>query len=1038
MRMDPQCPPARRQDLIHRAVRVNAARHPQAPALVGGHGTVSYADLDHRSDELARAFAAAGIGPGTIVPVLLPPSALLPIVLLAVLKAGAAYAALDTAWSGGRMRRISELLSGQVAVVGDNTGDDFAGQRVRVTDDGQANLDVLRHPPRIIAADGEAAMVFFTSGSTGEPKAVLSPHRATSRLFTGCTFARFDHTTVMAQIAAVPWDAFALELWGPLVTGGTCALVTERPLTPGGLREVIVSHGVNTVFLTTSLFHLIVEEDLTAFAGLRTLVVGGEKLSPTHAGRLLAAWPDLRLVNGYGPVESAVFALSHDVTTADLTDEIPLGRPVPRTQVRLMRTDAEFGTPCPPGEVGELCISGDGLAIGYLSDAALTAEKFVTAMVDGQAVRLYRTGDLGRFGPDGVVHYHGRLDRQVKIRGRRIEPAGVERLAAAVPGVTRSVAIPRYDASGNASELWLFYLRSDGSPSEGELAAALTAALPAYSVPDRIVSVDSFPLAATGKVDATALLASFADGAGKHSAEGTDGAVPATGRGRAVAEETTAGIIAAEVRVLLGLSAVDHFASLFSLGGTSLTAVRLCSRLAARFGRAVPVSRLMRDPTITGLATWLDGVEPQPASAAVVAGQPEPSEAPLTPMQQSFVLAHLRSRADVVNHCLVHWTITGPLDVGRLASAVAAVHRAHGYLSSCYVVDGEFMAADSAAPAEFARLEAGDSLAAARLLEQQLRVPFDLTSGPAWRAVLVNDAGSGGWLFGVAVHHVAFDGWSEHVLARELSVAYAAGECGAARSAAAMPTPGETYRVLTELKQAADLAAQRAYWAGTLAGMPSMTWPLAPDPGDHEPRSAQYLLTEDELAGIARQARRRGVTLLTLLLEGVSEAIYACTGQDDFGVGVPVSSRGSETLQRPIGCLIDMVCVRLRRAEPAPAGPAAAVSGALANSDLPFAEVVRALAPPRINRHPLYQVIVAVQDSPAPLLSLVGCRTEIHGQPDLPWPNAELVVELFTAPGRPFRLLVSRDPAALDAKTFTGIADGVADWLSTRTATRRT
>src|SRR6185437_6297066 len=725
MPADPAGTSVRRHDLIHRAVSASAARCPQAPALVSAGGTVSYADADRRSDELASVFTGAGIGPGAIVPVLLPPSALLPIVLLAVLKTGAAYAALDTAWSGGRMRRISELLPGQVAVVGDNAGQDFPGHRVHVTDDGLATPDVTSHPPRIVAADGEAAMVFFTSGSTGEPKAVLSPHRATSRLFTGCTFARFDHTTVMAQIAAVPWDAFALELWGPLVTGGTCALVTERPLTPDGLREVIVTRGVNTVFLTTSLFHLIVEEDLTAFAGLRTLVVGGEKLSTAHAGRLLAAWPDLRLVNGYGPVESAVFALSHDVTTADLAGEIPLGRPVPRTRVRLMRTDTDFGAPCPPGEVGEICISGDGLAIGYLSDAALTAEKFVTATVDGQAVRLYRTGDLGRLGPDGIVHYHGRLDRQVKIRGRRIEPAGVERLAAAVPGVTRSMVTPRRDSTGNASELWLFYLRSGISPSESELTAALTAALPAYSVPDRIVLVEGFPLTATGKVDAAALLARFAG-----TADSADGTAPAAGGGRAVAEQSTAGIIAAEVRALLGLAAVSHSASLFSLGGTSLTAVRLCSRLSARFGRAVPVSRLMSDPTIAGLATWLDQVDPRPAPAAAPASHEQPSGATLTPMQQSFVLQHMRSRADVVNHCLVNWAITGPLDVGRLAGAVTRVHRAHGYLSARYVVNDEFMAADSAAPAEFTRLDAGDQDGAARLLEQVLKVPFDLTRGP--------------------------------------------------------------------------------------------------------------------------------------------------------------------------------------------------------------------------------------------------------------------------------------------------------------------
>jgi mycobactin peptide synthetase MbtE len=447
------------------------------------------------------------------------------------------------------------------------------------------------------------------------------------------------------------------------------------------------------------------------------------------------------------------------------------------------------------------------------------------------------------------------------------------------------------------------------------------------------------------------------------------------------------------------------------------------------------MSRLMSDPTVTGLAAWLAaagrepaGKEPagqEPASAAAPAAPEQSPGAPLTPMQQSFVLRHLRSGEGTASHCLLSWTIRGSLDPGRLGRAVADVHGRHGYLSASYVVDDELRVVDSAAPAEFTRLDADSSGTAASLLEERLEAPFDLTRGPAWRAVLVSDRGSAAWLFGVAVHHVAFDGWSEHVVAREISVAYAAaGQADGACPARAVPTPAETYRVLEEIGAAVDLAGQRAYWARTLAGMPPMTWPVAPDPDDQEPRSAQYPLTEDELAGIARIARLRGVTLLTLLLEGAYEAIYACTGQDDLGIGVPVSSRGAEVLQRPVGCLIDTMCVRAR-----PPGIAAAVSGALANSDLPFAEVVRELAPARTGRHPLYQVIAAVQDSPPPLLSLAGCPTEIRDQPDLPWPNAELVIELFTTPGRPGRLAVSRDPAVLDAKTFTGIADGVANWL---------
>jgi amino acid adenylation domain-containing protein len=999
-----------RSDLIHETIRARAAEQPGAAALRYPGGTVTYGELNRTSDDLAAVLGAAGIGPGTIVPVLLPPSALLAFVLLAVLKCGAAYAAVDTAWPEERMRRIARLLPGQIAVGAPGTRAHYAGQYIAVGEDGSAVIDAVHRPPRIVPTDGAAAMVFFTSGSTGEPKAVLSPHRAISRLFSNCTFARFDHTTVMAQIAAVPWDAFAMELWGPLLTGGTCALVTERPLTPAGLREVITAHGVNTVFLTTSLFHLIVEEDLTAFAGLHTVVAGGEKMSAAHAGQFLHAWPDLRLVNGYGPVESAVFALTHDVRPVDQDGDIPLGLPVPRTQVMLMRRGEQIGERCAPDEVGEICIAGDGLAIGYIGDAGLTAEKFVTAVIDGRPVRLYRTGDLGRLGADEVVHFHGRLDRQVKIRGHRLEPAGIEHLAGEVPGVRRCVVLTQRNETADTTGLTMFYLPTSGHPTEPELTTALRAGLPAYSVPDRIVAVGHFPLSANGKLDTEALLAAWA--------------APPPGRASAVAAgaDGTEGIVATEASTLLGLAGVDRSASLFTQGGTSLTAVRLCSRLGQRFQRAIPVSQLMRDPTVAGLAAWLDTLSATPQAAA-----PEPSDgAPLTPMQQSFVLEHLRSGSDLANHCMLSWTITGPLAPARLAAAVADVHHRHGYLRARFQFDDDERAIDSGIPVQFIQLTADDSGRAARLLAECLSRPFDLEGGLVWRAVLVRDRGRGQWLFGVAVHHAAFDGWSEHLLARELTLAYSASAHHEPVSPAVpVPTPAQTYGLLAELTVAVDLAAQRAFWAQALAGTPPIAWPTAAGRDDTQPRSIEYALGGDVLAAISLAAQRQGVTLLTILLDGVYQAVSAHTGQDDFGVGVPVSIRGTEPLQRPIGCLIDTVCVRLRWAPDRLAATAAAVTGALANADVPFAEVVRLVRPHRTGRHPIYQVIAAIQDSPVPLLKLTDCRTEIRQPQHIPWPDAELVLELFTAPGAPARLRVSRNPAVVDWQTLSSVAERV-------------
>ncbi|HEV2345831.1 MAG TPA: amino acid adenylation domain-containing protein [Actinocrinis sp.] len=1038
-------------DLIHEAVRAQAAQRPAAIALTHSSGAVTYRELDGWSDDLAVTLAAAGVVPGTVVPVLLPPSVSLAAVLLAVLKCGAAYAALDAAWPAQRLRRIVRLLPGQLAVTGPGTSAEavavFAEQRLLITEDGSITVQAARRPPPIVAADGAAAMVFFTSGSTGEPKAVLSPHRATSRLFTDCTFARFDHTTVMAQIGAVPWDVLTLELWGPLTTGGTSALVTERPLTPAGLRDVVSRRGVNTVFLTTSLFHLLVEEDLTAFAGLHTLIVGGEKLSAAHAGRLLAAWPDVRLVNGYGPVESAVFALTHDVRPADVLAQVPLGRPVPRTSVVVMRRGERIGEQCGPGEIGELCIAGDGLAVGYLGDAALTAEKFVTVTLDSEPVRLYRTGDLALRDPDGVFHFHGRADRQVKVRGHRLEPAGIERLADTVPGVRRSVAAVRRDENGNATALVLFYLPTADRPTQSELTAALQASLPAYSVPDHVVAVDRFPLSATGKVDTAALLAAFRtnpqnnqdiDAAGGQDLRDQNPRDQVSGDQDS---EDIGSIVAAQFGALLGLTEVDRSASIFALGGTSLTAVRLCTRLGARFRRAIPMSQLLRSPTVAGITEWLE--QPAPDSDPDAYARPtgtnptDPAEgAPLTPMQHSFVLQHLRSGADLTNHCIMTWTISGPLIPARLAAAVADMHRRQGYLRARYEADDEVRAVESAGDVEFAQLAAADSSSAELLLEERLMLPFDLQAGLVWRAVLVGgpESGNGQWLFGVAVHHVAFDGWSQHLLAREIGLAYAARSAGEqpapdALADALVPTPAQTHRLLEELSGVVDLPAQRAYWATALADLPPIAWPASGSAHDAEPRSIEYPLSDDVQVGAVQAAQRQGVSLLTVLLDGVSRAVSAHTGQDDFGVGVPVSMRSTEALQRPIGCLIDTVCVRLRRANDSLAATAAAVTRALANSDVPFSEVVRVVRPARTGRHPLYQVIVAVQDSPAPLLGLVGCRTEVRWQEDVPWPQAELVVQLFAEPGTPARLRISRDPAMVGRTTFSGIARDVVDRL---------
>lgn len=282
-------------------------------------------------------------------------------------------------------------------------------------------------------ADGSApAAVFFTSGTTGTPKAVVSPHRATTRLFGPDSFADFGPGRVMSQTAPVSWDAFGLELWGMLTTGGTAVLPDGGYFLPDDLAELVTGTGLDTVWLTAALFNLFVDEDPDCFTGLRQVLTGGERMSVPHARTFLARHPDITLLNGYGPVECCVFVTTHRVRPADCEagHGIPLGTAVPGTGIHVL----DGATAVPPGTLGEICVSGEGLADGYLGDEAATAAGFTTFDPGGGPRRIYRTGDLGRLDDEGVLHFHGRADRQVKISGHRVEPAETEAAPCACGG----------------------------------------------------------------------------------------------------------------------------------------------------------------------------------------------------------------------------------------------------------------------------------------------------------------------------------------------------------------------------------------------------------------------------------------------------------------------------------------------------------------------------------------------------------------------------------------------------------------------------
>lgn len=992
---------------IDEAVSRHARIRPDAVAVVRGDVRLTYRELDAAGDHYATLLRARGVTEGRRVPVLMGRTPEYVAVLLAVLKCGAAYATLGRQWPAPRLQAIAARLRPPLAVVDEPR------------DLGVPVWSPYDHPPRAGARPddrpapagdgGTEACVFFTSGSTGVPKGVISPHRATTRLFRPHGFADFGPGHVTASCAALPWDAASLELWGPLVSGGTVALLEDDYLLPEGLAGLVRRQGVDTVWLTASLFNTLLDEDPACFSGLRHVLTGGERLSPRHVRRFLVTHPDVRLTNGYGPVETCVFATTHEVSAADTERPhgIPIGRPVPHTRVHVLRDGRE----CSPGETGEICVGGDGLATAYLDLPEETAARFVPTVVAGETVRLYRTGDLGFTTPDGLVHYVGRSDRQVKIRGRRIEPLEIENACLALPSVAQAVTVPVTGPDGTCTGLLLCYTTDRAAVAAAtpqEVRARLVERLPAHCVPDTVRRVAAIPLTTNGKTDTRRLLAAAAgesavkaaDAAGESPRKGpqaADWSAPRRAEAVAVSPEDGArpasagpdaswgAVVLDEFRRLLGPD-VGPGTSLTAAGGSSLDAIRLCARLSARTGVPVPVSTLLRRPTAAGVAALLaEGAEPAPPGPAADGGGSDPRRVPLHGIQANFALLHELDPSDATALCPLLWKVTRPLDPTALRDALADVQLRHEALRAAYLLDPEPVAVvpETSAPVRLEVLAPAAGQDVAARVRQELNRPLPIEDGQVWRCVYA-PADDDTALLGLTVHHIAFDSWSQDLLVADLAHAYEArARGGRPHFAEPAPTLREVADEAAAFHDPQERARQLRYWRDRLAGLPELHLP-APDPGaaGQPYEGLSFTVDPDTAARLRRCAADLGTTVFVPLAAGYAAAVAEATGQGDFGIGVPLVRRPGPRSAAVVSCLVDVVCLRL----PAPGGAVRleelaraahpAVTGAFAHQDVAFAEVVRAVNAPRTGRNPLYQTMFACQNVPVRDLALCGVKAE--------------------------------------------------------------
>ncbi|ANW59334.1 non-ribosomal peptide synthetase [Burkholderia pseudomallei] len=602
---------------VHRLFEAQAARTPDATAIVDGATTLDYRALDARANRIAHALAHAGVRAGDRVALHLEPSIGLVAAQLAVLKLGAAYVPVDVGNPPARKAFVAQD-SGARLVLGDAVLDWPAAAGVP-----QRDLAVLLAgpwpsdaPARAPQCGGDTpAYVMYTSGSSGQPKGVLVTHRGIARLAVNSGYATFDASDRFAFASNPAFDASTFEVWTALLNGASIGIVKRDDLLDlGALAGKLSSIGVTCLFLTTALFNRCVSFDPAMFARLRCVISGGERADPAVYRKVLEAGPPRHLLNAYGPTETTTFAAVWEAEPRTLAAQAaPIGRPIGNTSVYVL--DA-YGAPVPVGVTGEIHIGGPGVAQGYLNRPALSAERFVRDPFVGGDARMYRTGDLGRWRPDGMLDCIGRADFQVKIRGFRIELGEIEACLLEHGALAQAAVLARDDGGDGGKTLVAYYVpragHEDGAPA---LRAHLAARLPEYMVPAAYVRLPAMPLTPNGKLERRALPAPD-----ERSYVRRDYAAP---QGEI---ETTLARIWAE---LFGIERVGRHDGFFELGGHSLLAVRMVARVHDVLGVEVPLRALFADPVLHVFASAVARASTRQASSNLVAFRSAGTAAPL-------------------------------------------------------------------------------------------------------------------------------------------------------------------------------------------------------------------------------------------------------------------------------------------------------------------------------------------------------------------------------------------------------------------------
>jgi amino acid adenylation domain-containing protein len=865
---------------------------PNNTAIRFGEVSLSYQALNEISNQFGNYLLDNyAIEPDDLIGVKLDRSDWLIISNLAVLKSGGAYVPIDPSYPQERIDYIENDTRCKVCI-------DF--NELAKFNASRANCSKENIRAKV---DGRnLAYILYTSGSTGKPKGVMIEQRSVTRLVKNTNYHSFSSQDHFLQVGAIGFDSTTFEFWGALLNGGSLTLCDSKVLLdPKLLKQEIIDNGINIALFATGWANQLIEFNIDVFDSLKTIVIGGDKMSSIHTALLKKTYPELVIVNAYGPTENATISTCYIVKEIpNSSDKIPIGVPISNSHVYLLD---EMERLVPIGVVGEICLGGDGLARGYLNRPDLTDEKFIThPFIEGE--RLYKTGDLGRWLADGNMEFLGRKDDQVKIRGYRIELGEIEYALMSSPEIDQAVVLAKPNDRGE-KEL-VAYVVSEVEQNSTNLREFLKEQLPDYMLPSYYVQLPLLPLNSNGKVDRKSLPSP--EGLGLES--GVEYVAPRTDLEKQLVTIW---------EVVLQREKIGVEDDFFFLGGHSLKAVRLINEYQRALSVKLSLKELFLHTTIRSHGTLIESSKS--TEFVQIASVSEQRNYPISDAQRRLWVLSQFEEGSVAYNMPGSIYLNEEINIENFKKAVYATIGRHEILRTIFKEDESgdikqwvLKANELNFEIDYYDYRSDKTGSLDSFMTQDAYQAFDLEKGPLLRAALLQLEDSG-YVFYYNMHHIISDGWSMEVLSKDIVAFYNAYQSNETPNLAPLRIQYKDYSVwqLNQYKEE-NFQLHRSYWLEKLSGeLPIIDLPRVkkrPRVKTYNGHTLSAQIDQNVTNKLKHYIQEKGGSLFMGLLGAWNVLMYRYTAQEDIIVGTPVAGREHPDLETQIGFYVNTLALR--------------------------------------------------------------------------------------------------------------------------------